>query len=283
MTQLHLPGCQPHVPTTTHLDLRTYHIILISTSAGKDSQAMMSQVCQAAARAGVLDRVSAVHADLGEMEWPGTTQIAHEQAEHFKIPLTVVSRIGQRAHKTSSMYQEGEAYGDILDYARRRGAWPSPSRRWCTSEFKRGPIEKHMTSLAREYRARFPCHRGPVRILDCIGFRAEESPARARREVLSVRKSTRNQHVDTWLPIHAWRIKQVWEEIHASGAPYHRAYDLGMSRLSCVFCIMASQADLEIAATHNPDLLTRFVDLEQELDHTFQHQRSLNAHRPDIL
>lgn len=162
----------------------------------------------------------------------------------------------------------------MLDYARRRGAFPDSARRWCTSEFKRGPILKHFTAMAlrwqREHETRRPC-----RILDCIGLRGEESAARAKRAVFTPRLSTRNKHVDTFLPIHALTEDDVWARIHASGAPVHPAYALGMSRLSCVFCILAGKKDLEIAARHNPELLAEYIEVERETGHDFKQGFSL--------
>ena len=41
-----------------------------------------------------------------------------------------------------------------------------------------------------------------------------------------------------------------------------------MSRLSCVFCIMASHADLRTAAPLQPALYRRYVRLEERIGHT---------------
>ena len=62
------------------LDLTSYDIILLNTSAGKDSQAMLSSVHANAIAAGVADRLIAVHCDLGRMEWPGTKELAQLQS-----------------------------------------------------------------------------------------------------------------------------------------------------------------------------------------------------------
>ena len=106
-------------------------------------------------------------------------------------------------------------------------------------------------------------------------MRAEESPARAKKHVLSERKRTRNQHIDTWLPIHHWEEVRVWETIRATKMLVHPAYALGMGRLSCVFCILAPKAQLQLAARHNPELFERYVEVEQALEHTFKHKLAL--------
>ena len=50
-------------------DLAAFDLIILNTSAGKDSQAMIDLVAGQAAIAGVADRLVAIHADLGRVEW----------------------------------------------------------------------------------------------------------------------------------------------------------------------------------------------------------------------
>ncbi len=73
-------------------DLTDYDVILINTSGGKDSQTMMRRVYDLACRAGVTDRLFAVHADLGRVEWEGVPELAKAQAFHYGIPFRVVKR-----------------------------------------------------------------------------------------------------------------------------------------------------------------------------------------------
>lgn len=80
---------------------------------------------------------------------------------------------------------------------------------------------------------------------------------------------------DTWLPIHDWTERQVWQRIHASGVPYHPAYDAGMSRLSCSLCVLASRADLVRAAQLRPDLAAEYAALEVEIGHRFRNDMSM--------
>lgn len=53
--------------------------------------------------------------------------------------------------------------------------------------------------------------------------------------------------------------------VRASGVPHHRAYDLGMPRLSCSICIYATPDALLLAGQHRPDLLDEYADLELRL------------------
>ena len=62
--------------------LTDYDIILVNSSAGKDSQATLDVVAGAAREAGVLDRLVVAHTDLGDAEWDGVPQLAAEHAAH---------------------------------------------------------------------------------------------------------------------------------------------------------------------------------------------------------
>jgi 3'-phosphoadenosine 5'-phosphosulfate sulfotransferase (PAPS reductase)/FAD synthetase len=105
-----------------------------------------------------------------------------------------------------------------------------------------------------------------------MGLRADESPARAKKVgfEFDAKASNGRRHVDTWLPIHTWTTEQVWARIEASGVEHHRAYDLGMKRLSCVFCIFAPKSALLIAGAHNPTLLDEYVKVEAKIGHDFR-------------
>ena len=77
---------------------------------------------------------------------------------------------------------------------------------------------------------------GPhVHVVNCMGLRAQESSARAKKAPFerNARLSNTKRTVDNWLPIHDWTEAQVWELIRSQGLPYNYAYDLGMPRLSC--------------------------------------------------
>ena len=84
----------------------------------------------------------AVHAPLGEVEWPGT--VAHIEAT---IPEAVPLIL---APVTSGK--------SLLDRIEERGRFPSPSVRWCTSTLKRGPIQREL----RRYLGAHPQYGGAV-------------------------------------------------------------------------------------------------------------------------
>lgn len=191
------------------------------------------------------------------MEWPGTIDLVREHAEHYGLRLEVTSYRNAEREEIS-----------LLDYVKRRGKWPDTKNRFCTSEFKRGPGGRVLTKLSRE---------APGPILNVFGFRSEESAARSQKEEFSrnERFSSSRRDVYDWLPIQGWLEFEVWHDIRESGVRYHSAYDPGMPRLSCCFCIFATRAALMIAGRANPELLDEYCEVEEATGHDFQHKKPI--------
>ena len=221
-------------------------LFVLSHSAGKDSQAMTAVV-----RAIIPDdQLLVVHADLGEVEWEGNLE--HIRATTAGLDMVVAK----------------PATG-FFDMVERRGMFPSPSQRQCTSDLKRTPIDREV----RRYLAANPRFGGQV--VMCMGMRAQESTGRAK--LATFKRSNRNSKAGRewfdWLPIHDMTADQVFATIAANGQTPHWAYAAGMSRLSCCFCIMASREDLTTAARLKPDLYARYVEIERRTGFTLSMTR----------
>jgi 3'-phosphoadenosine 5'-phosphosulfate sulfotransferase (PAPS reductase)/FAD synthetase len=229
------------------MDLTAYDLVLLNTSGGKDSSVMAWDVTKMAEAQGVKDRLALAHATFRE-EWLGTVDVVKKQAEQLGLPLHVVER--------------GEG---LLDYVRRRKMWPSNKQRYCTSDFKRDPINKLITKLS-------PGLFRQARVLNVMGIRRFESPARAKKKPFEVntRRTNGRRHVDNWLPIFEMQLAEVWSIIKENAIPQHEAYALGMPRLSCRFCIFAPKAALVLAGKHNIELLREYVAVEKEIGHSFR-------------
>jgi DNA sulfur modification protein DndC len=212
------------------LDLRDRGAtFIVNHSGGKDSQSMYAFV-----RRHIPDaQTKVVHAVLPEVEWDGVI-------EHIEATI---------AHELHTC----RSRRTLLEMIEERGMFPSPSIRQCTSDLKRGPIERTIRQL------------GDKLIVNCMGMRAQESSNRSKLEGLkySERNSKNGREWHEWLPIHAWEVQEVFSMIDFVGQQPHWAYAQGMSRLSCCFCIMASKADLTTAARLNPALYRRYVELER--------------------
>lgn len=243
-------------------------MFIVNHSGGKDSQAM-DLVLMDLVPAAQLIRV---HADLGAVEWAGAK-------EHILATIG-----GGRLEVCSSRRS-------LLQMIEERGMFPSPQQRQCTSDLKRGPIEKVIRRLVEERIADFigvprgtNClnlagrHKaiaaGCGLVVNCMGMRAQESSGRKKLQPFKLHagNSKAGREWYDWLPIHSWTADEVFAKIAAAGQKPHPVYALGMSRFSCVFCIMASKEDLTTAAklaTEHPELLNdphlyrKYVGLER--------------------
>ncbi|ARR55356.1 phosphoadenosine phosphosulfate reductase [Rhizorhabdus wittichii DC-6] len=221
-------------------------LFVVSHSAGKDSQAM-ALVVQSIVPA---DQILVVHAVLPEVEWDGVV-------EHIEATMTGIPIVLAYAAKT---------FFEMVDH---RQMFPSPKNRQCTSDLKRGPIEREV----RRYLKANPRFGGLV--VMCMGMRALESTGRAKLETFQLNRqnSVAGREWYDWLPIHAWTADDVFAAIAAAGQKPHWAYQAGMTRLSCCFCIMSSDADLRTAARLNPALFERYASKEEELGFTLSMSR----------
>lgn len=199
------------------------------------------------------DQVVVVHADLGHVEWNGIQDHIRSNIDH---ELHVV-----RARKT------------FLDMVRDRHrknpdvpCWPSPRYRQCTSDLKRGPIERFIRQDLRR--------RGRSLAVSCMGLRAEESAFRRARAGwgLHRRLSAAGRQVYEWLPIQDLSVRQVFGLIRRGAQRPFWVYSMPNDpnrRVSCVFCIMGCGGDLKNGAIQRPELLAEITQVEQETGWTF--------------
>lgn len=239
--------------------LKDFDLIVFNSSAGKDSLVALWEVCRLAKEQNYpFEKIVVSHQDLGRMEWIGTKELVKKQADLFGLKTYYSKR------RNKNGYEE-----TLLEYVLRRGKWPSNKQRYCTSDFKRGPGGRIVTQLTKNMR--------DCKVLYVFGFRAEESPARAKKEVFKFNNklSTKKRKVYDWLPIHDRSTKTVWDIIRDFKLPYHPAYDLGMPRLSCCFCIFSPFDALVISGYANPDLLDEYIEVERKIGHKFRKDFSL--------
>lgn len=156
---------------------------------------------------------------------------------------------------------------NFFDMVRRRGMFPSPKNRQCTSDLKRNPIQKWIRQNVQD----------PV-VINCMGLRAAESPARAKKPRLVRNASQTNSRrtVWDWLPIHDWTDQNVKDYTGLMELPVHPVYQY-LTRFSCQVCIYMSAHDLRQVHQHNPAAWQRIADLEQEIGFTFKPDGPLAA------
>ena len=152
--------------------LRNGAALVLSVSAGKDSDATAHHLLDLRRREGWTGEVCMVWADLGaeRVEWHQTPDYVRDLAKRKGVPLHIVQwahgdlidRIWQRYHKDPT-----------------RPPWPSSKIRYCSSDLKKQPISKFL-------RNHFPSGN----VICAMGLRSSESHARAKRPTFQLRKDS---------------------------------------------------------------------------------------------
>lgn len=247
--------------------------VAVGVSGGKDSQAAALATFDHLNSIGHRGPRVLIHSDLGSVEWNESLPVCQRLAAHLGADLILVrrksggllERWGTRWESSVRRYENLETVTLVLP-------WSTPSMRFCTSELK-----THIISA--ELRRRF---KGQT-VVNVTGVRREESRARAKGSIASKDSDGKGW---SWRPISDWTVAQVFERIAASGLAPHEAYTrLGMSRVSCRFCIMSNASDLAAAsaALESHRLYGQMVDIEIASTFGFQGSRWLADVAPQLL
>ncbi|MDR6218280.1 phosphoadenosine phosphosulfate reductase family protein [Deinococcus soli (ex Cha et al. 2016)] len=234
--------------------IREGALVVANHSGGKDSQALLERMLPLVPPG----QLAVVHAPLGEVEWPGASELARNHAAAHGLPF-----IEARAGKTffEMVERRFETRPEVPSF-------PSAAFRQCTSDLKVSPITREVRKYADAH--------GFTTIIDCTGIRAEESKRRAKVDpfYLERRLCTKGRRWYKAAPLFLLGEEEVFSVIAASGFERHVAYDLGNDRLSCMFCIMGCKGDLRNAAQFNPLLYAKYVELEHRTGYTMHQSRA---------
>lgn len=246
--------------------------VAVGMSGGKDSHA--AAWAMAKLLKGYRGPKLLVHADLGVVEWDDSFPACQRIADRIGWELVTVQRAaGGMMERWESRWQSSmDRYSDLRTVTVVL-PWSTPALRFCTSELKVDPITAYL-------KRRF----GKVPILNVTGVRGEESTQRAKQPVCGPGAKLPDDS-RVWRPIHQWTLADVWEAIAESGVAPHEAYSkFGSSRVSCRFCILASDADLR-ASLSDPAALAiyrRMCSLELASGFSFQ-AKWLTALGPEFI
>jgi 3'-phosphoadenosine 5'-phosphosulfate sulfotransferase (PAPS reductase)/FAD synthetase len=267
------------IPPEIFRAVRGGYAIALSTSGGKDSQAMMIAVVRWLRNIGAKNYVFAIHSDLGRAEWEDSLPHCQALCEWLDIPLIVVKPTidGKEA--------------DLIDLWERREKklagtgkpfWSSAKNRYCTSDGKVRPINTHLRKFDK--------------VISVEGIRWQESKARAAKPCVSTRKeiATCGRLALTWNAIIDWTTEDVWQvgeqssetlaqarKVYAETGEvptwwsFHPAYAKGNTRVSCALCVLACKADFTNGITHNPELAGYLSEMEQRSGFTMRQGKSI--------
>lgn len=269
-------------------------LALACTGGGKDGGALIADLARLREARDWQARFVVVTADLGRMEWRGAMDVARDQAERAGIHHVVVQK--ESGDLLTGMQQR---FDRLREQGKHAPPFPSSAARYCTSGWKRDVVDKWIRGAAED----------STTVLNIMGFRAEESHARAKRPALSPRRTVTSRRkrraVFDWHPILRYDIDDVWaahghatSEVEAwkhlvaehgkvasaeeqwqfaqtlpfLGAP---AYLLGSQRFSCCFCVLASENDHRVAAPLHVETLAEIRSLERESGFSYTQRGAL--------
>lgn len=255
--------------------------LVVSVSGGKDSDVMTLVLWKLHQSRGWTGRFILVHADLGRMEWKESLPQCYNLAHKVGARLAVVRRTkkigGQERHFDLLMGIRQRMNKLTVDGVVTSPPFPSSAARYCTSDWKRGPISKWL-------RNEYPKDKD---VIVAIGLRRDESAARAKKPVTADRSDTssvqKNRVVTNWHPIMHYTMTDIEAVCEEFGWKLHHAYSLGNERVSCQMCVLACGGDISNGARNNPKLYRQLVQIEIESGYAFQQGKPLWKVAPELL
>lgn len=231
--------------------------IVVNHSGGKDSQRMLGFLRDHFPTV----KTYVVMADTGfeHVKPVSAVEWARQQAASYGLELNVV----RNPNKT------------YLEMVERRGMFPSATTRQCTSDLKRGPIQKFIRHLDEKV------------IINCTGIRAGESHARAKQTPWKFDESTSKagRTVYNWMPIFTESLKDVLQWHWTNNQPLHPVYVKEyhadgtrggyLRRFSCRVCIFSTDADIRAIHANDPDAFYAVANLERRMGFTMKNDKSL--------
>jgi len=254
--------------------------VAIGVSGGKDSCALAFATVEHLDAVGHRGPRILIHSDLGRVEWKDSAPTCARLADRLGLELVTVRReAGDMMDRWLVRWRNNVARYQALSCVCLILPWSTASMRFCTSEMKTAII-------CRELVRRWPGRT----ILSACGIRREESTRREKAPIAKVQAkltsaTNRTSGID-WNPILDWTVGDVLAFLAARGFPLHEAYTrFGSSRVSCAFCVLASQGDIAASANcpDNADIYREMVDLEIVSSFSLQSNTWLGDVAPHLL
>ncbi len=219
--------------------------LVINFSGGKDSCAMLAYICEKYPS-------HVKHVVFADTGWE------HKDAQQWCEKI--VAMFGLKLHTVRNPNKS------FLTMVINRGKFPGPEQRQCTSDLKRGPVD---TWIRRNVKDKV--------VINCLGLRAEESPARSKKKTLTRNRRTSNSKrtIWEWLPIKDWKEQQVYDFLESKNIPLHPVYKY-LRRFSCRVCIYMSEHDLKQVQKNDPEAIQIISTIERDINFSMKHGKFLD-------
>lgn len=273
-------------------DLDSYDYVVVMMSGGKDSKACLLNLLEQGVPRSKIElwhhRVDGGFEEARVWDWPVTDAYLKALAEAFDVPLLFswkhrgitgeMLRENSLTQPTSYELPNGQVMtsGGVRGQISTRRMFPAISadlkKRFCSSVAK---ID--VGAMAITGQTRF-CGK---RTLVITGERAEESSNRSRYLRFEPHRTDRREgklarHVDHWRPVLDWSEQEVWDIIARWGVRPHPAYELGIGRTSCAFCIFGSPDQFATLKQIDPAGFAQLVYFEADMKHTMKNGMTLS-------
>ncbi len=263
------------IATTPEIDalLAAGAPVAIGVSGGKDSCAVAIATVRYLDEIGHTGPRVLIHADLGAVEWADSLPTCQRLADRLGLELVIVKRSqGDMMERWEQRWRDNVKRWEELSCVKLILPWSTPAMRFCTAELKVDQITRH---LFRRFTGQT--------IVNVTGIRRAESSERAKAPVSKPQpklssKTFKTTGVD-WHPVIDWTTPDVFAFLEAEGFDLHEAYTtFGASRVSCVWCILATLGDHLAGARdeRNHGLGRRMAALEVASTFAFQGSRWLS-------
>lgn len=274
------------------MDFNFYDKFIVCFSGGKDSIALALYLLDNGVSP---NKIELWHHDIdgkGEtfMDWEITPDYCKKFAEAFGMEIYFswkeggfkreMLRYNSLTAPTTFETPEGETItvGGTRGKLSTRLKFPQVTAdlktRWCSAYLK---IDICATAIRNQDRFK------QLKVCVLSGERGEESPARAKYEVLEADRSdnrkgkTYSRYVDRARPIRDWTEKQVWDIIKKYKVRSHPCYYMGFSRCSCKFCIFGNEDQFASASKVSPEISKELIRLEKYFGVTLKRKEDLES------
>jgi len=149
----------------------------------------------------------------------------------------------------------------FLEMCIRKQRFPSSQARFCTSELKVFPMAWYMEN------EKISSADDPHSVW--VGIRADESPSRAKLDetlYMEIKKTKASKAVISYTlrhhPLLAWAVADVFEIHRRNNIKPNPLYEMGMKRVGCFPCILATQPELRTMFKRFPETVEKLTEWE---------------------